>query len=90
MQQPTWGPLAASTPVVFGDGAEAIGLQADTVYYLVIRTDHGAATVDYRNIQSLGFLGSGHFRSGSPHAEHRLSGPTLISSIQGRTCRRAA
>lgn len=42
VQQPTWGPLAASTPVVFGDGAEAIGLQADTVYYLVAAPTIGA------------------------------------------------
>lgn len=33
--QPAWGPLAASTPVVFGEGADAIGLEPDTVYYLV-------------------------------------------------------
>lgn len=35
VRQPAWGPLAASTPVVFGDGADAIGLEPDTVYYLV-------------------------------------------------------
>ncbi len=29
-----WGLLAASTPVVFGTGADAIGLQSGTVYYL--------------------------------------------------------
>jgi hypothetical protein len=29
-----WGLLAASSPVVFGAGADAIGLEPDTVYYL--------------------------------------------------------
>lgn len=51
VQQPTWGLLAVSSPVVFGAGAEDIGLQADTVYYLaaapVIDSVDGAATATF-------------------------------------------
>ena len=51
VQQPVWGALALSTPVAFGDGAEAIGLESDTVYYLastpVTGTSDGVTTATF-------------------------------------------
>lgn len=53
--QPAWGPLAASSPVVFGDGADAIGLEPDTVYYLVgspTTSTSGADTTETFSVSS--------------------------------------
>lgn len=46
---PAWGPLAASSPIIFGDGAEAIGLVPSTVYYVagtpVVSADGATAQI---------------------------------------------